>query len=752
MVLRILGFMCAFTLFYSSNAQAKVVEYELSVAKGSFEHLGEVYDNKVLVNGALPAPLLVFNMGDTARIKVKNNTDEHTLIHWHGLLIKNSEDGVPYVNSLPIKPGAEKIYEFDLRQTGTYWYHSHVMFQEQDGVYGSFVILPEDKTLNTRNEDVVILSDVSKQSGKTIHRNLKKDGEYYDVLKGTVQSWFKALRSGTWPTKFRNSLQRMEGMDYADIAYDFFAANGKKENYLFENVNENKKVRVRVINGSASSIFKLTYGNDYIEVVGADGLDVEPVKVKVLPISVAETYDILVPLKKDKKIELRATSFDNTGFSTTWIGGGAEKIEASKMEHANPIGVSMGEMMGMPKMGFWREFIMSYKNEFRDYPTNTRPSFSETYQLPEMKTLKPMMAKMNKSSHKNHQSKQMGMQYRIMNMTPSASEENTISKQGKEFKELTYDLLETKDPINVVDGAKLRTYNFTLNGNMGTYVWSINGRTLGPETYLKIKKGERVRFVMKNTTMMNHPMHLHGHFFRVMTSKKENSVLKHTVNVSPLSTTVIEFDANEEKDWFFHCHILYHMMDGMARVVRYEDNPGPERIEKARKNSKEFNYTDSLFLSNKILAQSNYSRIEGRVFNSHYLLSYDFLGNYDGNIEGEIHLARTLTRFLSLYVGGRYEQENSDESVSSPTLGFTWVLPLNISIDVKYQPLIEDKVFEIEFANEIQLTSKLQLNFEYSSIRNFYTELEWRQTKNLSFSANYNETFNSFGAGLGYTY
>jgi hypothetical protein len=457
-----------------------------------------------------------------------------------------------------------------------------------------------------------------------------------------------------------------------------------------------------------------------------------------------------VPIKKGKKIELRATSFDNTGYSSTWLGGGEEEVEAFPMEHANPIGVTMGEMMGMPNLSFWREFAMSYRNEFKDYPKDITSKIDEKYSLPGMKTLKPMMSHSKMKHHGSHMKEKSN--FRIMNMTPTAIKNNEISIDENKYHELTYDLLKTNDPIKVSSQAKLRTYDFTLNGNMENYVWTLNGRPLGPETYIKIKKGERVRFVMKNTTMMNHPMHLHGHFFRVMTDQKENSVLKHTVNVSPLSTTVIEFDANEEKDWFFHCHILYHMMDGMARVIRYEDNPGSKRIEKARIKSKEFSYADSFFLSNKLLAQSNYSRIEGKYFNSYYLMGWDVLANYEGNLEGEIHIARTLTRFLSLYVGGRYEQENSDTSESSPTLGFTWVLPLNISVDVKYQPLIEDQLFEIEFANEIQLTDKLQFNFEYSSIRNFYTELEWRETKHLSFTANYNQTFDTFGVGLGYVY
>ena len=245
-------------------------------------------------------------------------------------------------------------------------------------------------------------------------------------------------------------------------------------------------------------------------------------------------------------------------------------------------------------------------------------------------------------------------------------------------------------------------------------------------------------------------MHLHGHFFRVMTNQKEWSVKKHTVNVAPLDQVVIEFEANEEKDWFFHCHILYHMMGGMTRIVQYEDNPGPKKLELARENSEEFNFADKYFLRSRNFIQNNYFRTETSVFNSFYAFDFDIVGNYDESIEGEVHISRLLTRYLEPYIGIKTE---ADEGVykTTPTVGFTWVLPLNISIDLKYQPDLE-KNLELEFENEIMLTSKLQFNYEYSSTRSFYSELEYRQNKNLSFMGSYNKTYDQWGLGLGYTY
>lgn len=733
-----------FTLFFSSASVAKVKEYELIISKGPLNIEGKSLGQKLFMNGGIPGPELVFTEGDVAEIRVINETDEKTLIHWHGILLPNNQDGVPYVNSPPIEPHSEKLYKFPIKQTGTYWYHSHVMFQEEDGLYGAIKILPAQAAETV--EKTILFADLTSESGKTVHRNLKKDGEYYDVFKGTVQSWYKALKTGTALTKWRNSLQRMEGMDYADIAYDFFTANGLPSIEIFnESDSELRQVKLRLINGSATSIFKLTFAGGPMTVIAADGLPVEPVKVHILPMSVAETYDVLVDLRVGKKLELRATSFDNSGFSSVWIGSG-NKISAPPMPWENPIGVTMGEMMGMPNIGFWSEFAMVYRNEFEDIPRDIDYEVKDKYTLPSHDTLMPMM-----STKIQHMSMKPEDSFRIMNRSPEARRQNKISElAGGEFRELTYGLLRSKESIDIDSDKKLRIIPFTLTGNMENFVWSINGRPVGADTYIKINKGERVRFVMKNTTMMNHPMHLHGHFFRVMTNQGKWSVLKHTVNVPPLSTTVMEFDATEEKDWFFHCHILYHMMDGMTRIVRYENQPGLAEFEKLREESEEFNMPFDFFLSTKILAQSNYSRLEGKYFNSYYMFEYDFLGNYDEDFEGELHAARTLTRFLNLYVGAKTEAEEGIYDVT-PTFGFTWILPLNIEVDLKYQPELK-KDFELEFENEIQLTDKLQFNIEYSSVRRFYTELEYRQTKHLSYIGSYNKIYDKWGAGLGYTY
>ena len=711
-------------LLISFSLVAKEVKYELVIENREVEIGGKIH-KKFTVNGGIPAPILRFTNGDYAKINVINKTNDKTLIHWHGLLIPNDQDGVPYINSLPIEPNSSKLYEFPIIQSGTYWYHSHVMFQEQDGIYGAFII-DEKNTKYSQSEETVILSDFSHESGEQIHRNLKKDGEYYAIKKGFVQSWLKSLKTGTFWTKMKNSLQRMEGMDYADIGYDHFLANGEP---LTRIPYKDKKIKLRVINGSASSIFKLTYANGPITIIGNDGTYIEPVDVDILRVSVAETYDILLDADNENAYELRATSIDNSGFSSTIIGNQEEYKKAPKMPWVNPMSMDMGHMMGMMDMGFFSGLAMNYRNEFLDVPRKLKAVESE-YSLPK-----------NESSMKNMS--------HGMHMGHSGSKK---MKMGSKMKEYDYSMAKAKTAFKVKENQKLLTYNFTLNGNMENYVWTINGSPLGPESYIKIKKGYRVRFVMKNTTMMNHPMHLHGHFFRVLNKNGFYSPKKHTVNVDPLSTVTFEFEANEEKDWFFHCHVLYHMMDGMARIIRYEDNPGPKDIEEARIDSHEFNYYKKPFLSTKALFQSNFSRVEGKVFNTKYMLEYALVSDYkDGNSEGEIHIARTLTRYLSLYAGVKTESEEDWDLDTSATVGLTWTLPLNIAIDIKYQPDLEEK-YEIELENSIQLTDRLQLNLAYTSTRNWMTEFEYRPNKRFSFAVNYNKEYDTYGAGLGFTY
>ncbi|RYZ63696.1 MAG: copper oxidase, partial [Proteobacteria bacterium] len=286
-------------------------------------------DFALTVNGGIPAPTLEFTDGDDAEILVKNEVpNEETSIHWHGLLLPPDQDGVPYVNTPPIFPGQSHLFKFKLRQSGTYWYHSHTMVQEQKGVFGAIIIHPKKKTLEYDRDAVVVLSDWSDENSDNILRNLRKDGDYYQYKKDSVRSYFGAIRQGgpALKNQLYNEWIRMGGMDLSDVGYDAFLINGKRESKLVD-AKPGERIRLRIINAAASSYFYVSMGLP-LKVVSADGIDIKPVNTNEILIGMAETYDVIFTVPDNKSYELRATCQDTTGSATTWIGGAGEKVPA----------------------------------------------------------------------------------------------------------------------------------------------------------------------------------------------------------------------------------------------------------------------------------------------------------------------------------------------------------------------------------------------------------------------------------------
>jgi FtsP/CotA-like multicopper oxidase with cupredoxin domain len=276
------------------------------------------------INGGIPGPTLRFTEGDTAVMHVTNSMHVPTSIHWHGLLVPPDMDGVPFISFPPIKPGTTFTYRFPIRQTGTYWYHSHSGLQEQRGVFGAIVILPKEKRHGADKDHVVVLSDWTDQNPKEILRNLRRGSEFFGVRKKTAQSVLGAAKTGKLSEYFQREAMRMPAMDLADVAYDSFLVNGKPEEHLA--AKPGATVRLRVIDGSASTFFHLSYAGGPMTIVGADGQPVEPVKMmKPILIGVAETYDVLVKVPANGAYEFRATAHDGSGHTSLWIGSGERK-------------------------------------------------------------------------------------------------------------------------------------------------------------------------------------------------------------------------------------------------------------------------------------------------------------------------------------------------------------------------------------------------------------------------------------------
>lgn len=488
------------------SLSARVVTYDLSISEQKLAPAGKT-KTALTINGGIPGPTLHFKEGDVAKITVTNNlANQETSIHWHGLLVPNKEDGVPYLTTPPIKPGKSHTFEFPLTHSGTYWYHSHTGLQEQRGVYGSIVIEPKGgETVKADRDYVLVLSDWTNENPKEVMRTLMRGSEYYAIRKGNAQSIYGAYKAGALKDYFSREKSRMNPMDVSDVAYDAFLINGKQSSLLEAKPGET--VRLRIINAGASTYFYAHSSTGPLTIVAADGPAVQPTKVDKLLIGMAETYDVLVKIPKSGSWEFRATAQDNSGHASVFLGKGDQHLAKSlpspmlySMDHM--LDAAMGEMNGMGDME------MDNKHMER----------------------------------------------------PSAP----------------YAKLKSTRPTNISAKHPRREIELRLTGDMTRYIWTFNGKTLAEDSTIPIRKGEVLRINLINDTMMHHPLHLHGHFFRLINGQGNYAPLKHTVDVPPMGKRTIEFLANEEGDWFFHCHLLYHMDAGMARVFSYQKSVDPE--------------------------------------------------------------------------------------------------------------------------------------------------------------------------------
>jgi FtsP/CotA-like multicopper oxidase with cupredoxin domain len=506
---------CLPLLLAAGTVGAKVVEYNLEIAEQPWSPGGMRAVPALTVNGGIPGPVLRFREGDTARIHVHNalNHGETTSVHWHGLLVPNQEDGVPGVTTPLIHPGETYTYEFPLKQSGTYWYHSHTGLQEQRGVYGAIVIEPKNGAAEKADRDeVVVLSDWTRESPQEVMRTLMRGSDWYSLKKGTAQSLTGAIRAGALKDFWERERSRMPPMDLSDVAYDAFLANGKRTLELPGRPGE--RIRLRVIDASASTYFYLDSAMGPLRVVAADGPAVKPLPVKRLLMGMAETYDVIVTVPKSGKWEVRATAQDGSGQASIWIGSG--------QEHPAP---------DIPK--------------------------------PDIYHMDSMMGGMDMSADMPVDMKGMDMSH--MNM------------DDQERPMAPYEKLHAVHSTAFSAKAPRRTMKLRLTGDMERYIWSFNGKTLKEDGVIPIHRGEVLRLTLVNETMMHHPIHLHGHFFRVLDGERDDSPLKHTVDVPPMGKRTIEFEADAQGDWLFHCHLLYHMHTGMARIFSY-DNQGPGHV------------------------------------------------------------------------------------------------------------------------------------------------------------------------------
>ncbi len=483
-----------------------------------------------LINDSLPAPTLKMQEGDTVTIRVHNQLNESTSIHWHGLLVPFEMDGVPGISFDGIPAGSTFTYKFKLTQSGTYWYHSHTGFQEQTGMRGAIVIEPKGRERYPIEEDhVILLSDWTHRDPHNLLKLLKQRADFDnyhlpDFKKLLSDIAATDLEAAYDKRKVWNQM-RMMPTDFTDLSGETtftYLMNGKTTAANWTQlVKAGQPVKLRFINGSAQTIFDVRIPGLKMKVVATDGIDVAPVDVDDFRIGVAETYDVIVTPTRDAHT-IFAQNIDRTGFVATTLAtkrGARAAIPA--MDDVEWL--TMSDMMGA--MGANGYDARHAKTEY-DFKTDMRVD------SPRMNLDDP------------------GINLRDINR-----------------KVLTYNQLHSVgDEIMAEQRKPTREIEIHLTGNMERYIWALDGIMFKDAPPVNIKPGERVRITLVNDTMMNHPMHLHGMWSDLRMPSGEFQVRKHTIMVQPAQK--ISFDVTGEAGrWAWHCHLLYHMEAGMFREV-----------------------------------------------------------------------------------------------------------------------------------------------------------------------------------------
>lgn len=720
-----------------------IQEYNLTIEENEIT-LSGVTAKGMTINGGIPGPTLEFNEGDLAIINVTNKMDEETSVHWHGLILPNFYDGVPYLTTPPIKPNTTFQYRIPINQSGTYWYHSHTMLQEQKGVYGSIVIHPKEKTLDYDKDLVIVLSDWTNEKPMNVLRNLKRGNEWYQVKKGTAVPLSRVIKEGALGAQFKFWRDRMEGADIADIYYPAFLANGKKV-AEYPEFKAGEKVRLRFINASASSYYWLDFGGGNPMIVASDGVDVTPKYKNRFLFAIAETYDVIVTIPEGT-LEITATAQDGSGNTSIRLGSG-KLYPATVIDR--PDKVAMMKQMATMDMKMGAPALVGNKN------SNTPEVLMQKYGM-----------KMNMDMKDGQMENEMNMEMKkdVMPMNHKMMQKDTTSFNYDTRKTyFNYDFLKAKENTTYKADIPVTDLLLNLTGNMQRYVWSLNGIPLSETDKIKIKGGEVTRITLNNLTMMHHPMHLHGHYFRVINENGERSPLKHTVNVPPMQKVVIEFYNEEYGDWFFHCHVLYHMMGGMARVFSY-DTPRDERM-KPYPVQNLIDETDHYYSWGAARVGSNFNELLLMSSNirNEFGLRAEF--DYNQNAEIEVNYNRYLNDWVRVYAGVNTETSTPDSYDTFNTVGLVGVkyftpyrFNVDVSMDHQLRPrirldrelLIFPRIFlegEYEYRADFGWVNELENNKSYEGETQWLIGASYILSRNFSIQGNYNNRY-GWGGGL----
>jgi len=531
----------------------------------------------------------------------------------------------------------------------------------------------------------------------------------------------------------------MNAMDVSDVYYDKFLINGKSNSQLSQ-FKGGDRVRLRISNGGASSYFWLTYAGGKITVVANDGNDVEPVEVDRLIVAVSETYDIIVTIPADKtSYELLATPEDRTKSTSIYIGGGIKQLVSPlpKLKYFEGMKM-MNDMMKMngdlDDMGMQMSYNQMDMNVVM-YPEITGDEKKVSDKMDNMK------------------------------MTESDYNSNELS----DIVTLNYAMLKSPTKTNLPKDAPVKELKFELSGNMNRYVWSLDNKVVSETDKILIKKGENVRITLYNGSMMRHPMHLHGHDFRVLNGQGDYAPLKNIIDIMPMETDTIEFNANVDGDWFFHCHILYHMMAGMGRVFSYENQapnpliPNPKFAQrKLFADDRKFHFmTENDFATNGNDGHFMFANTRWSI-GTEWRLGYNDMHGY----ETETHIGRYIGKmqWIMPFIGfdwryrkmeegemerNLFNQTNTKDNRSVFSAGLEYTLPMLIKAQVE---LFTDGNFRLQFERmDIPVSKRLRMSLMWNTDKEYMAGLRYIIKRNLGVTTHYDSDMGiGFGLNLNY--
>ncbi len=536
-----------------SQLQLRVSGGQSAIAGKSAHH--------IRINDQFPAPLLRWREGDALKLHVQNALDAETSIHWHGIMLPWQMDGVPGLSFAGIAPGAGFTYEFTLKQSGTYWYHSHSGLQEQIGHYGPVIIDPlEPEPFKYEREYVILLSDWTFEKPERVFSKLKKMSGSYNYQQRTLGDFFRDVQRDGFDATLAERMMwgdmRMNPADLADVtaATYTYLVNGHSpaENWtgLF---TAGERIRLRFINASSMSIFNLRIPGLPMTVVQADGQNVQPVETDELQIGTAETFDVLVQPQAMLAYTIYAESNDRSGYARATLApqagmqGGIPPLRPRPLLTMKDMGMNHG-----------------------DYASAAAEDHSGM-DMSGMDHSTMDMGDMDHSTHQGGSSQQHPHPFGpgvagMASVAVSRLHERPLGLEKEPHRVLVYTDLHSLTP-NPDQRAHARELELHLTGNMERYMWSFDGKKYSEVTApIALTLNERVRLTFVNDTMMPHPIHLHGMFFEVVTAEDGNKPRKHTLVIKPGEKASVDLTADAIGPWAFHCHLLYHMHAGMMRV------------------------------------------------------------------------------------------------------------------------------------------------------------------------------------------